>query len=665
MPIQMHANRVCFEGKGDHFMAFSIKDFSDIQKLGEGGMGNVYLATQVALDRRVVIKELTSTSQKDPKLIKRFENEAKSAAGLDHDNIIKVFDFGEDRHSFFISMEYVDGLDLEQLMHWKPFPREIGLMILLQAMKGLNYAHDQGIVHCDVKPGNILVSKTGKVKVVDFGLAHASIREAEYMDKASVFITPGYMPPEVASGNNGENVLMDIWSTGVLAYRIICGMLPFASDDIRKLIFSIVHEKEKDVQSIVPTLPEDLSAAVRACLEKNPRKRPATLDNMIESLENYIYDLGVRNVEKMIMNYIGNKDSSETEIAGMLLQYHMQKGNEYLDAGNSAKSEAHFREAEKYGVVEQSFKISPMRRQSANPKTRFSGQYPQRLDSRPANAPKERKNFPLGQVLAKVKNARAMIPIIGVSAIVLLGAILAFMMVRNNGNRGTQPARDAVLAAAEGVRQNQVKRPPGGSEADREPVPGMAALNQELTSVDKYKAVSTEPVQTRRTNLEPSLAGTTEVRRQGLQKGEQKYGVLKLSVEPSSASVFVDGEKVTVDQLAGGKRLSAGRHTVAAYANGYGEYKTTVTVEPNARQAVSVAMKPLESGTGMLHVHSYPWADLFVDDVYQGTTPTPTPISLAVGDHVIVLKRAGFSTYSGKVHVDRGETTRIKIQMEQ
>ena len=208
-------------------------------------MGNVYLATQVALDRRVVIKELTSTSQKDPKLIKRFENEAKSAAGLDHDNIIKVFDFGEDRQSFFISMEYVDGLDLEQLMYWKPFPREIGLMILLQAMKGLNYAHNQGIVHCDVKPGNILISKTGKVKVVDFGLAHASIRAAEYADKASVFITPGYMPPELASGNDGENVLMDIWSTGVLAYRIICGVLPFASDDIRKLIFSIVHEQRK------------------------------------------------------------------------------------------------------------------------------------------------------------------------------------------------------------------------------------------------------------------------------------------------------------------------------------------------------------------------------------------------------------------------------------
>jgi serine/threonine protein kinase len=644
-------------------MAFSIKDFSDIKKLGEGGMGNVYLATQVALDRRVVIKELTSTSLKDPKLIKRFENEAKSAAGLDHDNIIKVFDFGEDRHSFFISMEYVDGLDLEQLMHWKPFPREIGLMILLQAMKGLNYAHNQGIIHCDVKPGNILVSKSGKVKVVDFGLAHASIRQAEYADKASVFITPGYMPPELASGgNDGQEVSMDIWSTGVLAYRIICGTLPFASEDIRKLIFSIVHEKEVDVQSVVPTLPDDLAAAVRSCLEKNPRRRPSTLDNMIESLENYTYDLGVRNIEKMIMSYVANKEASETEIADLLLQYHMQKGNDYLDAGNTSKSEGHFREAEKHGVVGENFKVPQPRKGNANPKTRYSGPHQQRVDPGKVS---EQNGLPLRHILGRVKTLRAVIPAIAIIGIIALGAIVASMMANSSG-AGAKPDTDAVHSAVHGEQgagpqgQNQLKKPAGSQGADKEPVPGMAALNQELTSVDKYKDATAKPAQAKRS---PD-ARSPEVRRQVLAKEEQKYGVLKLSVEPSSASVLVDGDKVPVDQLAGGKRLSAGRHTVTAYANGYGEYRAVLTVEPNVKQFVSVAMKPLESGTGMLHVHSYPWADLFVDDVYQGTTPTPTPISLSSGDHLIVLKRAGFLTYTSKVHVDRGETTRIKIQME-
>ncbi|HMD67893.1 MAG TPA: protein kinase, partial [Chitinivibrionales bacterium] len=129
-------------------MAFSLRDFVDIKKIAEGGMGNVFVATQVSLGRKVVIKEMSLSTHKDAKLIRRFENEAKSAAALDHENIIQVFDFGADNGSFYISMEYLDGWDLEKIMHWDPFPKEIGIMILVKALKGLEYAHQQGTVHC-------------------------------------------------------------------------------------------------------------------------------------------------------------------------------------------------------------------------------------------------------------------------------------------------------------------------------------------------------------------------------------------------------------------------------------------------------------------------------------------------------------------------------------
>ena len=195
-------------------MAFSLKDFVDIKKIGEGGMASVFLATQVSLGRKVVIKQLALDLEKDQRLIKRFENEAKCAAALDHENIIQVFDYGEDNGSFYISMEYIDGWDLEHLMHRQPFPMEIGMMMLLKALKGLNYAHARGTIHCDVKPGNILVSKAGKVKIVDFGLAQASYQAAEASHSSSVFITPGYMPPEVASGGSAQSVSADIWSAG-------------------------------------------------------------------------------------------------------------------------------------------------------------------------------------------------------------------------------------------------------------------------------------------------------------------------------------------------------------------------------------------------------------------------------------------------------------------
>jgi serine/threonine protein kinase len=404
-------------------MSFAIKDFSDIKKLSEGGMGSVYLATQLSLNRKVVIKELASNLHNEPQLIKRFENEAKSAAALNHENIIRVFDFGEDRKSFFITMEYIDGWNLDQIMHWQPFRKEIGLMILVQAMKGLNYAHKHGTVHCDIKPGNILVSKTGSVKVVDFGLAHASSQTADSNDKSSIFITPSYVPPEVATGSGNQDIFTDIWSMGVLAYRITCGRLPFVGEDIRKLVYSIVHEKEKDIQMIVPSLPDDLAESFRGCLRKNPKDRIASLDPVIESLEKFIYDLGVRDIEKMVMNYVSDRHSVDPALAGLLLQYHMQKGNEYLDAGNSLKSDVHFREAEKYGALDLDFTASKI---SSGSRGRFTGPYRQRTSHPQAG----RSIIPSLGIFTKSKSIKRKISIIGIISFFSLCTASAFLIVQ-------------------------------------------------------------------------------------------------------------------------------------------------------------------------------------------------------------------------------------------
>jgi tRNA A-37 threonylcarbamoyl transferase component Bud32 len=651
--------KTCSTINGIKSMAFSIKDFSDIKKLGEGGMGNVYLATQVALDRKVVIKELSSNMLKDPKLIKRFENEAKSAAGLDHDNIIRVFDFGEDKHSFFISMEYIDGLDLEQLMRWQPFPREIGLMILLQAMKGLNYAHKQGIVHCDIKPGNILISKTGKVKVVDFGLAHASAQASDFIDPSSVFITPGYMPPEVASGGHRQDVFMDIWSTGVLAYRTICGTLPFASGDVRKLVYSIVHEKPKDIRIFVPTLPDDLINAVKACLEKVPQSRPSSLDQVIESLESYIYDLGVRDIEKMIMNYITNKGAAERAIADLLVQYHMQKGNEFLDAGNRVKSDAHFREAEKYGAIDQD-KISKI------PKTRFPVLDPPRIAPKRIISQQERPDFFIGAFFNNLLSAKRAVPVIGIISIIVLGALSVFMIVRKNQNSDPRFIAYSKPTAApdDPSGQNHVQqKAPSAADTGNELLPGYAALKHELTSVDEIPKKSAGFSRPDKKKSGPSQAMNIRVRKPVFVPDKPSTGILKLTVEPADANILIDGKKTSAAELIEGKLVNTGNHAVVAYSNGYSSFSSILTIEPNATQFVSISLKQKEKGTGLLHVHSYPWAEIYIDGSLQGTAPTPKPLSLIEGDHTLVLKREGFKPYSETVHVVQGELTRIKVQL--
>jgi hypothetical protein len=117
--------------------------------------------------------------------------------------------------------------------------------------------------------------------------------------------------------------------------------------------------------------------------------------------------------------------------------------------------------------------------------------------------------------------------------------------------------------------------------------------------------------------------------------------------------------------LASGKHLKPGNYSVVVFSDGYSQYSSTLSIEPNATQFVSISLKQKEKGTGLLHVHSYPWAEIYIDESYQGTAPTPKPLSLPEGDHVLVLKRDGFKPHSETVHVAQGEMTRIKVQLEQ
>jgi serine/threonine protein kinase len=636
-------------------MAFSLKDFSEIRKLGEGGMGNVYIATQVSLDRKVVIKELASNLHKNPHLIKRFENEAKSAAALDHENIIQVFDFGEDKGSFFISMEYIDGWDLEQLMHWQPFPREIGMMVLLKAIKGLHYAHKQGTVHCDIKPGNILVSKTGKVKVVDFGLAHASSQAAEFVDPSSVFITPGYMPPELALGSKTQDVTMDIWSAGVLAYKIICGKLPFAADNVREVIYSIVHEKERDVQEIYPVLPEDCAGSIRACLQKDPKNRLSSLESMIDSLENYLFELGIRDSEKVIAHYIRDKNSAVAELAGPLLQYHLRKGNDYLESGNRFKSEAHFREAERYGALK-------MPRQKA---TRpVPGMIQKRSATPLAVSRQGTSGIPSKGLLRKSKALRAAVIVLAIISIVSWGAASVFVIVqKNHGDRKVFPEIPKDVIAAEQPTQKLLP-PSSVDDAHKDPVPEYAALKHELTSIEDYakkpSAVSNngDKRQGTRISLNP-LRGNPKV-----PVVKPQFGVLKLVVEPAGSNILINGKIVSSAELTGGKWLRPGTYVIAVFSSGYKGYNSVVRIEANATQSASISLQRLEQGMGLLHVHSYPWADIYIDDAFEGTSPTPIPLTLVEGDHMVVIKRDGYKPYSGTVHVVQGETVHLKIELE-
>jgi serine/threonine protein kinase len=285
-------------------MSFSLNDYRDMLPLRSGGMGKIYLATQNSLNRKVVIKEMSADQHSDPAMNQRFENEAKSAASIEHENIIGVYDFGVDKGSFFIAMEFVDGPNLDQLLSDPNCPKEIALMIALQAFKGLAYSHEHAIIHRDVKPSNILISKTGAVKVADFGLAYAASSPSRLTISGTVVGTPHFMAPEQISGDIKIDNRVDIWASGVLLYRILSGDYPFNGETIPALCYNIVNKKIGDVGKIDLSIPGYLAVRISQCLEKSPQKRLSSLAPLIEALQDYFFEIGVRDVTVAIAGFL-------------------------------------------------------------------------------------------------------------------------------------------------------------------------------------------------------------------------------------------------------------------------------------------------------------------------------------------------------------------------
>lgn len=200
-----------------------------IELLGQGGMGVVYKARQPQLDRFVALKLLPDEAGRDPAFAERFSREAKALARLNHPNIVGVYDFGQAGGHYYLMMEFVDGMTLRQLEQTKTLSPEEALTIAPRICDALQYAHDEGVVHRDIKPGNILVDKKGRVKIADFGLAKMlgqEGRDFSLTGEHAIMGTPHYMAPEQMSSSKTVDNRADIYSLGVVIYEMLTGELP-------------------------------------------------------------------------------------------------------------------------------------------------------------------------------------------------------------------------------------------------------------------------------------------------------------------------------------------------------------------------------------------------------------------------------------------------------
>ena len=243
-----------------------------LEKLGEGGMGVVYKAEDTKLERPVALKFLTPQAIGSEEDKARFILEAKAAAKLDHANICTVYEIDEADEQTFIAMAYVDGQSLEEKVESGVLEVNEALNIAIQVAEGLNEAHKKGIVHRDIKAANIMVTKDGKAKIMDFGLVKLAGR-TRLTKTATIMGTVAYMSPEQASGEATIDHRTDIWSLGVVLYKMLTGKPPFDAPSDAALIHKIIYEEFEPLSNIRGDTPPGLEDAIQRMLQKNPQKR--------------------------------------------------------------------------------------------------------------------------------------------------------------------------------------------------------------------------------------------------------------------------------------------------------------------------------------------------------------------------------------------------------
>ncbi len=255
-------------------------------RLGFGGMSTVHLAHDTRLERKVAVKLLAEHLAEDPTFVSRFQREAQAAARLVHPNIVQIFDSGQDEASgqYFIVMEYIEGRSCAEILRdegWVEVSEAAS--IIEQACEGLHYAHRNGVVHRDVKPGNLLRSHDGEVKLADFGIAKAT-EQSSITQVGSVLGTAAYLAPEQARGEEA-GPRADLYALGVVAYQMISGRLPYEAASLTELALKQQQEEPEPLDALVAAVNPELAEAVAIALALDPRDRYETAREMGQAVE--------------------------------------------------------------------------------------------------------------------------------------------------------------------------------------------------------------------------------------------------------------------------------------------------------------------------------------------------------------------------------------------
>jgi hypothetical protein len=267
----------------------TIAGYEVTEEISPGGMGIVYKARHLGLDRLVALKLILDGRLSSIDNLRRFHREAEIAAGLSHPNIVQVYEYGESEGIPYISMELIEGKSLAAVIASDPgtFPCREAPPLLAKISRAVHYAHERGVLHRDLKPGNILLDASGEPHVADFGLARRLKADVSLAPAGAIVGTPSYMPPEQASATPVLTTAVDVYSLGAVLYELLTGKPPFQEETLVDTLLDVLERDPAAPRSLNPTVPRDLEVICQKCLRKAPKDRYPSAAALADDLERF------------------------------------------------------------------------------------------------------------------------------------------------------------------------------------------------------------------------------------------------------------------------------------------------------------------------------------------------------------------------------------------
>jgi len=615
------------------------KSYRILETVASGGSAVLYRAMQISLDRIVAVKRLHAHLTQDENFTRRFILEAKAAASLDHQNIVRVIDFGIEEGSYQMVMEFVEGESLKDVSErWRPLRYDLALAIVYQVCRGLEHAHAKGIVHRDIKPGNIMMTKAGVAKITDFGLAKLMQGNSNQTAADSILGTPLYMSPEQAFGESVDQ-RSDLFSLGTVLYESLTGRQPFAGENYMGVIQNIIHKEIPAVRDLNPEVPADAEHVVMRALAKNRDDRFKSAREFREAIEAV---LGLDGLAR-----------ATAELPSLLDH----------DAQTRVLSRA---------------EVTPVSSGSTK-RTSMSSSW-----STVSSVKKRRSGPPLWATMAIV-------------AVLMGGAATWFFWPRlrpairiaqpavvqessMGGESGFEPVANAAVAAdtshaavadtsarAVLIPEDTTKTPTVKTAPPTGPV--SAPATEVATAPEKTGAPGTEPAPAdtvatpTETPVETPAATPKTVPKPAKPRGEVdkpfREGYLLVNCDPD-AQVFVNGMYRGNANPTLRITLPAGYFSVECRAAQHETYLESIRITPGEMSQRTITLK---QQVGIISLSTTEGAEFYVDGELIGVTPIMRPISVAAGMHTLTLKKDRYFTWSSDVNVAADATLPLHITL--